>query len=121
MVSEHAVLVIAGVMPIDLLVEERGSTRLRKGFGFVGSRTVAMKHSMLRREQEFRTRWTVMLVGNLAVWVDRTHGEVDYFLTQFFAWHEYVSVYPWELERWETRRVLLMTCPSLMPAIRLWV
>ena len=69
----------------------------RQDLGFVEARTVARAHSMrswqLRWEQERRARWTARLIGNIPEWVDRTHGEVDYYLNQFLTGHGYFCTY----------------------------
>uniref|UniRef100_A0A1B6JZR0 Uncharacterized protein n=1 Tax=Homalodisca liturata TaxID=320908 RepID=A0A1B6JZR0_9HEMI len=75
-VSEPAVLVIAGVIPIDLLALER--KRVYDGNGTV-SRATARSHTMdewqTRWETESRGRWSFRLIGDLRGWTEREHGE----------------------------------------------
>ncbi|KAF6210113.1 hypothetical protein GE061_015869 [Apolygus lucorum] len=37
--------------------------------------------------REYRGRWTARLVPNIQKWTDRKHGELNFFLTQFFTGH----------------------------------
>lgn len=87
-VSEPAVLVIAGVIPIDLLALER--KRVYDGNGTV-SRAAARSHTMdewqSRWEAESRGRWSFSLIGDLRGWTEREHGEVDFYLTQLLTGH----------------------------------
>jgi hypothetical protein len=98
-VSGPAVLVIAGVIPIDLHAMERKRIYERK-------KTEEDKTSVHRQERErtmetwqsswikeTRGQWTYQLINQLAPWIDRTHGEVNYYLTQFLSGHGYFCSY----------------------------
>ena len=92
MVTEAAVLVIAGVIPVDLLAQGRNFVHQSKGtLGHTRSR-------QLERDQELRaskghwmedTRgsWTAKLIGEMSPWFHRRHGEVDYYFTQMLTGH----------------------------------
>ncbi|XP_054259342.1 uncharacterized protein LOC128984085 [Macrosteles quadrilineatus] len=44
-------------------------------------------------ERETRGRWTARLIRQVQPWVERRHGEVDYYLTQFLSGHGYFQSY----------------------------
>lgn len=97
-VSEPAVLVIAGVIPIALLAQERQSVYRRKGQGDPEairaeerSHTLATWQGIWERER--RSSWTRSLIRAVTPWLERRHGEVDYYLTQFLSGHGYFRVY----------------------------
>ncbi|KAF6208085.1 hypothetical protein GE061_016535 [Apolygus lucorum] len=43
--------------------------------------------------RQYRGRWTAWLVPNIQQWTDRKHGELNFFLTQFFTGHELFHAY----------------------------
>lgn len=93
-VSEPAVLVIAGVAPIDLLALERQEVWCTKEeLGVHNAKLLAHNHCMEQWQQkwddETRGRWTKRLIPHLTEWIDRNHGEVDYYMTQFLTGHGY--------------------------------
>lgn len=97
-VSEPAVLVVAGVVPIDLLAQERKHTYKRKEE--VGRKAAAaeardrtMRQWQERWNADARGRWTARLIDNLAPWVERRHGEVNFYLTQFLTGHGCFNTY----------------------------
>ncbi|KAJ8980479.1 hypothetical protein NQ317_013232 [Molorchus minor] len=97
-VSEPAVLVIAGVMPIDLRATERKtaySTKEEVGAkeAKARARIQAMQRWQERWREEHRGRWTARLIPNLERWMARKHGEVNYYLTQFLTGHGYFCSY----------------------------
>lgn len=97
-VSEPAVLVIAGVIPIDLLASERKQIHdLREEHQPELAREAARKESLRhwgeRWRSETRGRWTARLIRDLAPWIDRSHGVVNYYLTQFLTGHGYFNSY----------------------------
>uniref|UniRef100_T1I5J5 Uncharacterized protein n=1 Tax=Rhodnius prolixus TaxID=13249 RepID=T1I5J5_RHOPR len=87
-----AALVVAGVIPIDLMAQERKMAYdLREVLGRSEAKVVARDHSIRTWHERWRTdtrgRWTARLIGNPSVWAGREHGEVDYYLTQFLMGH----------------------------------
>lgn len=88
-ISSEAVCVIAGMVPIGYVLEEdkecyeASSTR--------GARKIARADTMVKWQREWDTaekgRWTYRLIPNLAKWVSRSHGEVNFHLTQFLSGH----------------------------------
>lgn len=97
-VSEPAVLVIASVPPIDLMAQERKRIfELKSDIGAEAARAEAHEQTLCcweeRWKNDTRGRWTVRLVGDLREWVNRGHGEVNYYLTQFLSGHGYFRKY----------------------------
>jgi len=78
-VSEEAALVAAGTIPIDLLAAERRT-------GSTGSRTQRSNtiEAWQRRWNNATTgRWTHKLIPSLTPWLQRRHGQVDFYLHRF--------------------------------------
>ncbi|XP_054283430.1 uncharacterized protein LOC129000490 [Macrosteles quadrilineatus] len=93
-VSEPAVLVIAGVIPVKLLAAERKAIYQRQGYiGKDAARTEERSRTFQMWqeswERETRGRWTARLIRQVQPWVERRHGEVDYYLAQFLSGHGY--------------------------------
>lgn len=91
-VSEPAILVLTGVIPIHLMASERKRIFDRRE---EDNRSRIAKeereHTMDSWQElwtaEHRGRWTARLVPNIQTWMDRKHGEVDFYLTQFLTGH----------------------------------
>ena len=93
-VSEASVLVVAGIVPIDLLAAERVYVYQRKlEIGKAEAAKEARKNSIDKWQRRWDNhpsgRWTARLIGRLSVWIDRAHGETSYYLTQFLTGHGY--------------------------------
>jgi len=74
--------VVAGTIPIDLLAAER-----RTG----SSNTI---EAWQRRWNNATTgRWTHRLIPSLAPWLQRRHGQVDFYLTQMISGHGCLKEY----------------------------
>uniref|UniRef100_A0A2M4ADW9 Putative waldo-6 aae n=1 Tax=Anopheles triannulatus TaxID=58253 RepID=A0A2M4ADW9_9DIPT len=88
-ISSEAACVIAGMIPIGIiLAEDRECSRRR---GIIGVREVARRESIVRWQNQWDQatdgRWTYRLIPDLGLWISRRHGEVDFFLTQFLSGH----------------------------------
>ncbi|XP_066903754.1 uncharacterized protein [Halyomorpha halys] len=59
----------------------------------------------------FSGRWTHRLVPNIETWVNRNHGEVDYYITQFITWHGCFRAYQYRFKLDETGECPL--CPGM--------
>lgn len=97
-VSEAAVLAVTGIMPIKLMARQRKQTyETRRELGNVQATEISKNNAMEAWQHEWsysdKGRWTVRLIPNLRVWVDRKHGEVNYYLTQFLTGHGFFLVY----------------------------
>lgn len=88
-ISSDAVCVIAGMIPIGFVLEEDKECYDVRGTR--GARKVARVATMSKWQHEWNTtangRWTHRLIPNLAKWVNRAHGEVNFHLTQFLSGH----------------------------------
>ncbi|XP_046662935.1 uncharacterized protein LOC124355826 [Homalodisca vitripennis] len=91
-VSALAVLVIAGVIPVKLSAGERKAIYQRKGE--IGKDTARTEERSRKYQQwqnswqkDTRGRWTARLIKQIQPWVERRHGEVDYYLTMFLSGH----------------------------------
>lgn len=97
-VSEAAIIVIAGVIPIDLLAKERRQQYLTKQErGTKDSNKEARKRTLdcwqKRWQEQKEGRWTARLIKSVKKWTEREHGEVDFHLTQFLSNHGYFRSY----------------------------
>lgn len=108
-VSEPAVLVITGTIPIDLLVEERKAFWIeRRQMGIVHRDSAEMirRQSICkwqdRWNRESRGRWTARLIIDLSKWASREHGEINYFLTQLLSGHGYFLKYLYRMGKVDT-------------------
>lgn len=104
-VSHEAVGVIAGFMPPDILAMElkrtydktktmgrRLTTEERKA-----EREKSLHEWQKRWDETTKGRWTHTLIRNVKEWIERKHGETDFYLTQFLTGHgcfrEYLQKY----------------------------
>lgn len=97
-VSGPAAQIIAGVIPIDMLADERRRVYIRKGENAPRvvrkeERERTLNGWQNRWDQEPKGRWTAKLINNIRVWIERKHGEVGYYLTQFLTGHGYFRSY----------------------------
>ncbi|XP_046686078.1 uncharacterized protein LOC124371779 [Homalodisca vitripennis] len=87
-ISEPAVKVITSVMPIDLRVQEcKYVFDSKEDLGVEEAEHVAKVVSMLKWQVSWHAdsheSWTKMFIGNITECMERQHGEVAFFLTQF--------------------------------------
>jgi hypothetical protein len=114
-VSEAAILVIAGCIPIHLLAKERKAIYTRKS---ETSRKTASLEERCRTleiwqeawERETKGRWTARLIKQVGPWLERTHGEVGYYLTQFLSGHGYFRSYLFRMRKVTSAECLY--CPG---------
>ena len=93
-VSEEAALVIAGMMPIDIIADEMAriyarKTRDQRMMKIIKDeeRTTSMAKWQDRWTSSPKGRWTHALIPSIETWVNRDHGECGYHLTQFLSGH----------------------------------
>ena len=113
--STSAVLVLASVPPIDLLAEERQETfQLRKELTCADLQEIARAKEAIRKDgrrrlvEKWQTRWhgdqtgrwTHRLIPELAIWLDRKHGQVGLYLVQALLGHGCFNAY---LKRFKER------------------
>lgn len=99
-ISAEAAFVIAGVPPMTLLAAERTDC-------WLGADKVQARNAMLDRWQERWTNsatgaWTRILIPDLVGWMRRTHGELDFYLTQFFSGHGMFQKYLLRIQKAES-------------------
>lgn len=97
-VSDDAALVVAGVIPIDLLARERQeiywlSADLGRKEATARARSDTMEAWQRRWQESVKGRWTARLVKVLSTWTNRKHGEVNFFVCQFLTGHGYFGAY----------------------------
>lgn len=103
-VSAEGACVIAGVPPIELQITERRNR-------YIGVTKQVATENLLREWQQrwdngLRGRWTYRLIPNIQRWVNRSYGEIDYFLTQALTGHGCFRRYLYDRRRSET-----FSCP----------
>ncbi|XP_066261160.1 uncharacterized protein, partial [Euwallacea similis] len=90
-VSYEAVQVLAGIPPIDLLIEER--TRLNTLQKVSNAdKKAARSETIWKWQQRWsclaeKGQWTKKLIPNLDTWVSCKHKRLNYYLTQAFTGH----------------------------------
>lgn len=97
-VSEPAALVVAGVFPIDILARERKAMwkempRVGRAEAARSARDRTIQEWQRRWQAETRGRWTARLIPDVAAWTGRSHGEVNFYVTQFLTGHGYFRDY----------------------------
>lgn len=97
-VSEAAVLVVSGIIPIDLLALERRKLWEAKRDGNLTATPTELRRQTLQQWQrkwdsETRGKWTSKVLPNVTRWVERNHGDVDYYVTQLLTGHGYFRKY----------------------------
>jgi len=103
-VSDDAANVVASLLPIDILAEERLRHHRKKK---EERRTVLCEEERpesLRLWQErwdtsTKGRWTHRLIPDLKRWVNRGHGEIGYYITQLLTGHGCFRAYLYRFKR----------------------
>lgn len=85
--STVALQVLAGVIPIDLLIEERGRTYGQNKEVKQQERENTIQKWNQEWAGQTKGSWTRQLIPTLRPWVTRTHGSLTYHLTQFLSGH----------------------------------
>ena len=96
-VSEAAIMVISGTVPIDLLAKERRKRWLARQENAENTRGEIRQQTLCewqhRWDSELRGRWTAKIIRNIPLWTERKFGEVNFYLTQFLSGHGYFCKY----------------------------
>jgi len=92
-VSEPAILVVAGLIPWDLLAQER--KKIFEDGRDISSqaRIETIQEWQQRWQGETRGRWTAEVIPEVQPWIERKHGEINFYLTQFLTGHGYFRKY----------------------------
>ena len=85
-VSYAAAMVIAGVIPIDIKVQERTAV-FNKQVTKTEAREVSIEKWQMRWSKEEKGTWTRRLIPNIKPWVLRRYGEINHFVTQALSGH----------------------------------
>lgn len=107
-VSTQAILVLAGTIPIDLLVEERRKIWISKQTNIFDQsvresiRKETYRNWQTRWNEEAAATWTKRLLPNINIWLDRSFGEVDYYITQMLTGHGYFRKYLYNIGKCNT-------------------
>lgn len=95
-ISDEAALVLAGMIPIDILADEMGRIYARRTNGAPHTtlgeikkeeRMVSMARWQARWTASTKGRWTHRLIPVIETWTSRTNGTCNYHLTQFLSGH----------------------------------
>lgn len=111
-VSAEAAAVLAGMIPIDLLISERAEIRAKMKENNEANpkaikreareATMRLWQAEWSQERENKAAWTRRLIKDLDKWVNRKHGEMNYHLTQAFTGHGCFQQYLWRIKKAET-------------------
>lgn len=129
-VSGDAVCVLAGMMPIGIIIREdaecfemRGVREARKS-----TRVASMVKWQREWDSSPKGRWTYRLLPVISGWVDRRHGELTFHLTQVLSGHGCFRQYlhrfghaaspacPECVDKEESAEHVLFECPRFVEA-----
>lgn len=93
-ISEDAACVVAGMIPIDILAEEMKRIYERSPENN-SHREACAKEERIRSiaiwqdrwNRSTKGRWTYRLIPRIEPWLNRKHGETNFYLTQFLTGH----------------------------------
>ena len=88
-VSEDAINIITGILPIEVLAAERRTLyqQERSAEAKVQARKVSLKRWQEMWDGSSKGRWTHRLIPNVKPWVNHLHGDLNYYLTQVITGH----------------------------------
>lgn len=93
-VSAEAACVVAGMLPIDVLVDELQRIYDRSMMNPTARKKVRKEeraNSIVKWQSRWNSaskgRWTHTLIPNITSWLERKHGETTYYMTQFLTGH----------------------------------
>ena len=100
--SNEAVLVIAGVMPLRLMAKQLKLVYDNKGrMGKVNAakeaRDIVLDAWWHDWDCTEKGGWTHRLIGQIRPWTERKHGEVNYYITQFLTGHGFFLAYLYKI------------------------
>lgn len=81
--------VIAGMVPTEILAEERKRVYEVKNTGAEQGmlKKIEVQQNFQQRDGSAKRRWTHRLIPEIECWVNRKHGESNYCLTQMLRGH----------------------------------
>lgn len=94
-VSYEAAILISSMIPVKLLAEERciAANSHDKRQAYKEARKVSITKWQKEWEEADKGRWTYELINNVENWINRRHGELNYFLTQVLTNHGCFNTY----------------------------
>jgi len=98
-ISDEAALVLAGIIPIELLVAEEKSVAdaIRAGTDKKEARKTARDVSYREWQSRWdiseKGRWTYRLIPDIKRWLHRKHGTVNFYTTQLLTGHGCLAQY----------------------------
>lgn len=84
-VSYSAIAVVASMPPLRLKAKEM--TRIHEDRNAKMAKIDTIREWQKLWEKDTNGRWTYTLIPNIEKWVNRRHGEINYYLTQFITGH----------------------------------
>ncbi|GBP21409.1 Putative 115 kDa protein in type-1 retrotransposable element R1DM [Eumeta japonica] len=113
-ISEEAVCVISGVLPLRVLAKEKQTLYQRKRSSILSTeelREEERQNSICRWQLQWdagkKGRWTHRLIPQIDVCLNRNHGEVNYYLIQMLSGHGCFRAYLHRFKRDDS-----LKCPS---------
>ena len=112
-VSLEAIQVLAGVIPLELIAEEREETNRNSE-----TNKAELRETTIHRWQERwsalqgKAEWTRRLIPSISRWVTRQHGEVNYWMTQFLSGHGCFRDYLHRFGRAENAECVYCAAPN---------
>ncbi|XP_073972901.1 uncharacterized protein [Rhodnius prolixus] len=89
--SEEAIMVVARVISIYLLAQERKAIHERTGENRWLIKMEARRDTLKKWQEELescsKAAWTRVLIPRIEGWYNRKHGQVNFYLTQFLTGH----------------------------------
>lgn len=95
--SLDAILVIAGIPPIELQVAER--KEIQEGQDRKSARERLLEKWQSRWENAQNGRWTYKMIPQIEPWINRKHGETEYYMTQVLSGHGSFRNYLYRIEK----------------------
>ncbi|CAB0030797.1 unnamed protein product [Trichogramma brassicae] len=87
-VAYEATYVLAGIPPLALLADERARLYGRRREDAKDEERLATLSKWQEAwDRSKKARWTHRLIPNIRVWIERSHGELNYHLTQLLTGH----------------------------------
>lgn len=95
-VSTSAALVLAGIPPVELLIRERDqiyrNSKMENSQLSKAEIRAEARHTIIIDWQNMWSgddngRWTFKLIPNIKRWIERKHGNINYFMTQMMTDH----------------------------------
>lgn len=96
-VSEDAALLIAGTAPLQL--QALKASRMAEGMSRADAERLLRNEWQELWDTAEAGAWTRTLIPDIGPWLDRKHGEVDFFVTQFLSGHGAFREYLYRFKR----------------------